>query len=161
MVIACGLRSERGQNQVEETDRNDAWSCGPGNQRYRQYEFYKKNGPLAAMTAGALLIIASRPDRMVHILDKDTGQTLWETELKANADGIPAVYEVGGTRVYCVLRRRERRQGIAGLYACRARLSGLLCVLDSEVGGTFLLILDTALDLQPMVDDSGGTSWIC
>jgi quinoprotein glucose dehydrogenase len=53
-----------------------------------------RNGPAA--TAGALLIIASGPDRMVHILDKDTGQTLWETELKANADGIPAVYEVGG-----------------------------------------------------------------
>ena len=31
---------------------------------------------------------------MIHALDKDTGETLWETELDANPDGIPAVYEV-------------------------------------------------------------------
>jgi quinoprotein glucose dehydrogenase len=53
-----------------------------------------RNGPV--VTAGGLLILASGPDRMIHILDKETGQTLWETELKANPDGIPAVYEVGG-----------------------------------------------------------------
>jgi len=33
---------------------------------------------------------------MIHALDKDTGETLWETELDANPDGIPAVYEVDG-----------------------------------------------------------------
>ena len=33
---------------------------------------------------------------MIHALDKDTGQTLWETEMDANPDGIPAVYEVAG-----------------------------------------------------------------
>jgi quinoprotein glucose dehydrogenase len=33
---------------------------------------------------------------MVHALDKDTGKTLWELELDANPDGIPAVYEVDG-----------------------------------------------------------------
>jgi quinoprotein glucose dehydrogenase len=53
-----------------------------------------RNGPV--VTAGGLLIVASGPDRMVHILDKETGRTLWETELKANPDGIPAVYETGG-----------------------------------------------------------------
>jgi quinoprotein glucose dehydrogenase len=53
-----------------------------------------RNGPV--VTAGGLLIIGSGPDRMVHALDKVTGQTLWETELDANPDGIPAVYEVGG-----------------------------------------------------------------
>ena len=53
-----------------------------------------RNGPV--ITAGGLLIIGSGPDRMIHALDKDTGQTLWETELDANPDGIPAVYEVGG-----------------------------------------------------------------
>jgi quinoprotein glucose dehydrogenase len=53
-----------------------------------------RNGPV--VTAGGLLIIASGPDRMIHILDKETGRTLWERELKANPDGIPAVYEAGG-----------------------------------------------------------------
>jgi quinoprotein glucose dehydrogenase len=33
---------------------------------------------------------------MVHVLDKDTGETLWETEIDANPDGIPAIYEVAG-----------------------------------------------------------------
>ena len=33
---------------------------------------------------------------MVHAYDKDTGKLLWEREVPANPDGIPAVYEVGG-----------------------------------------------------------------
>ncbi len=53
-----------------------------------------RNGPV--VTAGGLLFIGSGPDRMIHALDKDTGQTLWETEMDANPDGIPAVYEVAG-----------------------------------------------------------------
>jgi quinoprotein glucose dehydrogenase len=53
-----------------------------------------RNGPV--VTAGGLIFIGTGPDRMVHALDKDTGETLWETELDANPDGIPAVYETGG-----------------------------------------------------------------
>jgi quinoprotein glucose dehydrogenase len=53
-----------------------------------------RNGPVA--TAGGLLFIGTGPDRMVHALDKDSGKTLWELELDANPDGIPAVYEVDG-----------------------------------------------------------------
>jgi len=53
-----------------------------------------RNGPV--VTAGGLLFIGSGPDRMIHALDKDTGQTLWETEMDANPDGIPAIYEVAG-----------------------------------------------------------------
>ena len=53
-----------------------------------------RNGPV--VTAGGLLFIGTGPDRMIHALDKDTGQTLWETEMDANPDGIPAVYEVAG-----------------------------------------------------------------
>ncbi|RZU29718.1 PQQ-binding-like beta-propeller repeat protein [Edaphobacter modestus] len=53
-----------------------------------------RNGPV--VTAGGLIIIGTGPDRMVHALDKDTGRTLWETELDANPDGIPAIYEAGG-----------------------------------------------------------------
>lgn len=53
-----------------------------------------RNGPV--VTAGGLLFLASGPDRMLHALDKDTGKTLWETQIDANPDGIPAVYEVEG-----------------------------------------------------------------
>src|ERR1700722_9252790 len=55
---------------------------------------FMRNGPV--VTAGGLLFIGSGPDRMIHALDKDTGQTLWETEMDANPDGIPAGYEVAG-----------------------------------------------------------------
>ena len=53
-----------------------------------------RNGPV--VTAGGLVIIATASDRMVHAYDKDTGKLLWEREVPANPDGIPAVYEVGG-----------------------------------------------------------------
>ena len=55
---------------------------------------FTRNGPV--VTAGGLIFIGSGPDRMVHAYDKDTGKLLWETELDANPDGIPSVYEVGG-----------------------------------------------------------------
>jgi quinoprotein glucose dehydrogenase len=53
-----------------------------------------RNGPV--VTAGGLLFIASGGDRTIRALDKDTGKTLWETQIEAMPDGIPAVYEVGG-----------------------------------------------------------------
>ncbi len=53
-----------------------------------------RNGPV--VTAGGLLFAASNGDRYIHAFDKDTGKIIWETEIDANPDGIPAVYEVGG-----------------------------------------------------------------
>jgi quinoprotein glucose dehydrogenase len=53
-----------------------------------------RNGPI--VTAGGLVFVASNGDRYIHAFDKDTGKILWETEIEANPDGIPAVYEVGG-----------------------------------------------------------------
>jgi quinoprotein glucose dehydrogenase len=53
-----------------------------------------RNGPV--VTAGGLIFFATASDRMVHAYDKETGKLLWERELDANPDGIPAVYEVAG-----------------------------------------------------------------
>jgi quinoprotein glucose dehydrogenase len=53
-----------------------------------------RNGPV--VTAGGLIFMATASDRMVHAYDKDSGKLLWERELEANPDGIPAVYEAGG-----------------------------------------------------------------
>ncbi len=53
-----------------------------------------RNGPV--VTAGGLIFMGTSSDRMVLAIDKDTGKTLWKTELSANPDGIPAVYEVNG-----------------------------------------------------------------
>ncbi len=53
-----------------------------------------RNGPI--VTAGGLIFVGSNGDGYIHAFDKDTGKILWETEIEANPDGIPAVYEVGG-----------------------------------------------------------------
>jgi len=53
-----------------------------------------RNGPI--VTAGGLIFVGSNGDGYIHAFDKDTGKILWETEIEANPDGIPAVYEVDG-----------------------------------------------------------------
>ena len=60
---------------------------------------FTRNGPV--VTAGGLIFVGTGPDRMVHAYDKNSGKLLWETELDANPDGIPSVYEVAG-RQYVV-----------------------------------------------------------
>ena len=55
------------------------------------------------VTAGGLVLIATWPDRTVHAYDKETGKLLWEQELDANPEGLPAVYQVDGREyiVFC------------------------------------------------------------
>jgi quinoprotein glucose dehydrogenase len=53
-----------------------------------------RNGPV--VTAGGLVIAGCFGDRTVRAYDKESGSVLWEKELDANPEGIPAVYEVGG-----------------------------------------------------------------
>jgi quinoprotein glucose dehydrogenase len=53
-----------------------------------------RNGPV--VTAGGLVFAANSQDRMLRAFDKNTGKVIWEQELEANPEGIPAVYEVNG-----------------------------------------------------------------
>jgi quinoprotein glucose dehydrogenase len=53
-----------------------------------------RNGPV--VTAGGLVFIANSQDRFVRAYDTNDGRVLWERELDANPEGIPAVFEVGG-----------------------------------------------------------------
>ena len=53
-----------------------------------------RNG--VVVTAGGLVFIGTWSDRTLRAFDKETGKTLWERELRANPEGIPAVYEAGG-----------------------------------------------------------------
>jgi quinoprotein glucose dehydrogenase len=53
-----------------------------------------RNGPV--VTAGGLVFLANSQDRMLRAFDTETGAVLWERELEANPEGIPAVYEVRG-----------------------------------------------------------------
>jgi quinoprotein glucose dehydrogenase len=53
-----------------------------------------KNGPV--VTAGGLVFIANDQDRRLRAYDKADGRLLWEHEIPANPEGIPAIYAVGG-----------------------------------------------------------------
>jgi quinoprotein glucose dehydrogenase len=53
-----------------------------------------RNGPV--VTAGGLVFAANSQDRTLRAYDANDGRVLWEREIEANPEGIPAVYEVGG-----------------------------------------------------------------
>ena len=53
-----------------------------------------RGGPVA--TAGGLIFVGTASDRKFRARDAATGQVLWEKELDAATEGVPAVYEVGG-----------------------------------------------------------------
>jgi quinoprotein glucose dehydrogenase len=61
---------------------------------------YPKVGPV--VTAGGLIFAGTR-DRKVHAIDSETGKIVWEQQVDAAMEGIPAVYEVGGRQfvVFC------------------------------------------------------------
>lgn len=58
-----------------------------------------RGGPVA--TAGGLIFIGTSSDRKVRARDADTGKVLWEYQLDAASEGVPAVYEQDG-REYVV-----------------------------------------------------------
>ena len=53
-------------------------------------------------TASGLLFIATASDRKFRAYDQDSGRVLWEKDLPAGAEGVPAIYEIGG-REYIAL----------------------------------------------------------
>ncbi|MCU1334546.1 MAG: Quinoprotein glucose dehydrogenase [Bryobacterales bacterium] len=53
----------------------------------------QRGGPV--VTAGGLIFSATN-DKKLRAYDTDTGKVIWETDLPASAEGVPAVYEVGG-----------------------------------------------------------------
>lgn len=60
-----------------------------------------RNAPI--VTAGGLIFIATWADRTLHVYDKENGKLLWEKEIDANPEGVPAMYEVDGRQyvVFC------------------------------------------------------------
>jgi quinoprotein glucose dehydrogenase len=61
---------------------------------------YPKVGPV--VTAGGLIFTGTR-DRKVRAFDVESGKVLWEKELDAALEGIPAIYEIAGKQyiVFC------------------------------------------------------------
>jgi quinoprotein glucose dehydrogenase len=59
----------------------------------------QRGGPVVTASG---LIIAATNDKKLRVYDTDNGKVLWETDLPASAEGVPAVYEAGG-REYIAL----------------------------------------------------------
>jgi quinoprotein glucose dehydrogenase len=57
------------------------------------------------VTAGGLIFSGTKSDLTMRAYDKDTGAQLWEKQMPAGPDGVPAVYEAGG-REYLVVSAR-------------------------------------------------------
>ena len=81
---------------------------------------YPKVGPV--VTAGGLIFTGTR-DRKVRALDAATGVVLWEKELDAALEGIPAIYEIGG-RQYIVF--------------CAAAQAGLTPATQGRIPGAYV-----------------------
>jgi quinoprotein glucose dehydrogenase len=58
------------------------------------------------VTAGGLIFAGTQDDRKIRAYDKDTGAQLWEKEIPARPNGVPAVFQVGG-REYVVICATE------------------------------------------------------
>ena len=74
------------------------------------------------VTAGGLIFTGTR-DRKVRALDAATGAVLWEKELEAALEGIPAIYEMGG-RQYIVF--------------CAAAQAGLTPATQGRIPGAYV-----------------------
>ena len=79
----------------------DGGVTGLAEQGHRDTGALAPRGGMVA-TAGGLLFVATASDRKFRAYDQDTGRVLWEKDLPAGAEGVPAVYEIGG-REYIAL----------------------------------------------------------
>ena len=78
------------------------------------------------LTAGGLIFTGTR-DRKVRAIDADSGKVIWEAEVDAALEGMPAVYEVHGREyvVFCAaaqpaISTRSAQTPIAGAYVAFA-----------------------------------------
>jgi quinoprotein glucose dehydrogenase len=53
-----------------------------------------RGGPV--ITAGGLMFVATASDRKLRARDVNTGAVVWEYDLPAASEGVPAIYQVGG-----------------------------------------------------------------
>lgn len=91
---------------------------------------YPKVGPV--VTAGGLIFTGERDGR-VRVLDSDTGKVLWEKQLDAGLEGMPAVYELGGREyiVFCA----AAQQAVRGGRGARVQGGYIALALPSAGGG--------------------------
>jgi glucose dehydrogenase len=54
------------------------------------------------VTGSGLVFVATSSDRKLRAYDEDNGKVIWEHDLPAASEGVPAVYEVGGREYLAV-----------------------------------------------------------
>ncbi|HEX3681037.1 MAG TPA: PQQ-binding-like beta-propeller repeat protein [Bryobacteraceae bacterium] len=93
---------------------------------------FPKVGPV--VTAGGLLFAGTR-DRKFRALDTRTGKELWEFELSAGIEGMPAVYQLEGHEYIAVCasaRSATQTHAVAGRPASTAPIHGEYVVFGLE-----------------------------
>jgi quinoprotein glucose dehydrogenase len=98
---------------------------------------FPKVGPV--VTAGGLIFTGTR-DRKVRALDSATGKVLWEAEVGAALEGIPAVYEIDGREyvVFCAAAQATTHtHDLPGHPALQAPIPGayIAFALPAGLGG--------------------------
>jgi quinoprotein glucose dehydrogenase len=83
-----------------------------------------RNGPV--VTAGGLIFIGTNGDGTVRAFDKDTGKVLWERQLDANPEGMPAVFDVAGREyvVFCASSYESVTEGDISIFRGRPEAQG-------------------------------------
>jgi quinoprotein glucose dehydrogenase len=76
------------------------------------------------VTAGGLIFSATQADQKLRAYDKDTGSVLWERELPAAPDGVPAVFEVAGREYVAICAKDVVRHSTAATKSVAAGSSG-------------------------------------
>ena len=99
---------------------------------------FPKVGPV--VTAGGLIFTGTR-DRKVRALDSATGKVLWEAELPAALEGMPAVYQIDGREyiVFCAAAQATTyTHDVAGHPALQAPIPGayVAFALPASVGSS-------------------------
>jgi quinoprotein glucose dehydrogenase len=54
------------------------------------------------VTAGGFILAGSTSDRKLRAYDQDNGRVIWEYDLPAPQEGVPAVYQVNGRQFIAV-----------------------------------------------------------
>ena len=69
-----------------------------------------RNGPV--VTASGLVFIATKNEGKLRAYDEETSKVVWEAELPAASEGVPAVYEVDGREYIVVCAASEKETEI-------------------------------------------------
>jgi len=95
---------------------------------------FPKVGPV--VTAGGLIFTGTR-DREVRALDSATGKVLWESEVEAALEGMPAVYQIDGREyvVFCAAAQATTHtHNLPGHPALQAPIPGAYIVFALPAG---------------------------